>query len=201
MALRHSLETDLSGVERERLHLRARRDPLANGPDLVARRRPAGHHPRREKDVDDATARRGKRRPHLTRLRAAAAGQRDDSDDAGRRRTTQLSELRNSSTENAVSVCSFALPREPSATETRAIVSASGASTTFTKSNGPSVAHWWTTFAPSSSTSRFTSRSRSGFAFKVCTPWAVRVDSMMYVGIVPPRPDSRRLVVVEQRGA
>jgi len=80
---------------------------------------------------------------------------------------------------NAVSVCSLALPRAPSATDTRAIVSASGASTMFTKSYGPSVAHWCTTFAPSSSTSRLTSRSRSGFAFRVCTPWAVRLESMM----------------------
>ena len=48
---------------------------------------------------------------------------------------------RNSSIESAESVCSFALPRAPSATETRAIVASSGASTTFTKSNGPSVAH------------------------------------------------------------
>jgi hypothetical protein len=50
---------------------------------------------------------------------------------------------------------------------------------TFTKSNGPSVAHWWSTRAPSSSTSRFTSRSRSGFDFSVWTPWTVRVDSRM----------------------
>ena len=41
----------------------------------------------------------------------------------------------------AVKVWSFALPRAPSAIDTRAIVAASGASTTFTKSNGPSVAH------------------------------------------------------------
>src|SRR5438128_2918436 len=114
---------------------------------------------------------------------------------------SQPTELRKSSTESAVSVCSFALPRAPRATETRAIVSASGASTTLTKSKGPRVAHWCMTLAPSSSTSRFTSRSRSGFAFRVWTPWAVRVDSMMYVGIAPPRRVSRRLVEVEQRGA
>ena len=53
-------------------------------------------------------------------------------------------------------------PRAPSATETRAIVAVSGASTTLTKSNSPSVAHWWSTFAPSSSTSRLTSCSRAG---------------------------------------
>src|SRR5207244_4020764 len=116
-------------------------------------------------------------------------------------RRLQLNELRNSSTESAVRVCSFALPRAPSATDTRAIVSASGASTTLMKSNGPSVAHWCKTLAPSSSTSRLTSRRRSGFAFSVCTPCAVRLDSMMYVGIAPPRRVSRRLVEVEQRGA
>jgi len=80
---------------------------------------------------------------------------------------------------SAVSVWSFALPRAPRAIDTRAIVAASGASTTFTKSNGPSVAHWCKTLAPSSSTSLFTSRSRSGFDFSVCTPCAVRLDSMM----------------------
>ena len=44
--------------------------------------------------------------------------------------------------ERAETVWIFALPRAPSATETRAIVASSGASTTFTKSNGPRVAHW-----------------------------------------------------------
>ena len=43
-------------------------------------------------------------------------------------------------------------------------VAASGASTMFRKSYGPTIAHWWSTFAPSSSTSRLTSRMRSGFA-------------------------------------
>ena len=106
---------------------------------------------------------------------------------------------------SAVSVCSCALPRAPSATETRAIVAASGASTTLTKSNGPSVAHWWTTFAPSSSTSLLTSRSRAGFDLSVWTPCAVRLDSRMYVGIAPPRSGRRdytgRLVVVDERAA
>ena len=86
---------------------------------------------------------------------------------------------RKSSIDIAVTVWIRALPRAPSATETFAIVFSSGASTTFTKSNGPSVAHWCSTFAPSSSTSRLTSRSRSGFDFSVCTPWAVRLVSMM----------------------
>ena len=40
--------------------------------------------------------------------------------------------------------------------DARAIVSMSGASTTFTKSNSPSVAHWWSTLTPSSSMSRLT---------------------------------------------
>jgi hypothetical protein len=49
----------------------------------------------------------------------------------------------------------------------------------FTKSKGPRHAHWCSTFAPSSSTSAFTSRSRPGFDFSVCTPCAVRVVSRM----------------------
>ena len=80
---------------------------------------------------------------------------------------------------SAVSVRIFVLPRAPSATETRAIVAASGASTMFTKSYSPRVAHWWTTLAPNSSTSWFTSRSRSGFALSVWTPCAVRLESRM----------------------
>jgi hypothetical protein len=76
----------------------------------------------------------------------------------------------NSSIVSAVSVRIFVEPRAPSATETRAIVAASGASTTLTKSYSPNVAHWCTTLAPSSSTSRFTSRNRSGFDFSVWTP-------------------------------
>ena len=103
----------------------------------------------------------------------------------------------------AVNVCSFALPRAPSATETLAIVAASGASTTFTKSKGPSVAHWCRTRAPSSSTSLLTSRSRAGFDLSVCTPCAVRLDSRMYVGMAPPRSGRRaytgQLVVIEER--
>src|SRR2546423_14542731 len=77
----------------------------------------------------------------------------------------------------------------------------------FTKSNSPRVAHWCSTFAPSSSTSRLTSRSRSGFDFSVCTPCAVRVESMRYVGIAPPPRSGGRaynpggLVEVEERGA
>ena len=73
---------------------------------------------------------------------------------------------------------SFALPRAPSASETFATVAASGASTMFTKSYSPSVAHWCSTCAPSSSTSRFTSRNRLGFAFSVWTPCGVSVVSI-----------------------
>src|SRR5438067_5335625 len=78
-------------------------------------------------------------------------------------------------------------PRAASATDTRAIVAVSGASTTLTKSKSPSVDHWCSTLAPSSSTSRFTSRRRSGFDRSVCTPWAVSVVSRMYVGMAAPR--------------
>lgn len=79
--------------------------------------------------------------------------------------------------------CSFALPRAPSATETFAMVTSSGASTTFTKSYSPSEAHWWSTFAPISSTSRLTSRSRAGLACSVWIPFSVSVVSMRYVGM------------------
>src|SRR5205823_5155724 len=179
-----------------------RRQPSAHRRDLGASRLLAGHHPCREVDRDVAFPRRDKPSGHLAGLLLRAATGDDCGQQTGRRGAAhQLSELRNSSTESAVRVCSFALPRAPSATETRAMVSASGASTTFTKSNGPSVAHWCITLAPSSSTSLLTSRSRSGFALSVWTPWAVRLESMMYVGIAPPRRDSRRLVVIEQRGA
>src|SRR3954471_1181424 len=107
---------------------------------------------------------------------------------------------------SAVSVRIFVLPRAPSATDTRAIVAESGASTTFTKSYSPSVAHWWMTLAPSSSTSLLTSRSRSGFAFNVCTPCDVRLERRMYVAIeAPPRSGvrlySRSLIDVQHRGA
>src|SRR4051794_20909973 len=107
---------------------------------------------------------------------------------------------------SAVSVRIFVLPRAPSATETRAMVAESGASTTFTKSYSPRVAHWCTTLAPSSSTSLFTSRRRSGFAFSVCTPCGVRLERRMYVAIrIPPRSGARLysggLVDVEHRRA
>jgi G6PDH family F420-dependent oxidoreductase len=88
-----------------------------------------------------------------------------------------------SSTGISGSDSSFALPRAPRATETRATVTSSGASTMLTKSYSPSAAHWWSTFAPISSTSRFTSRRRSGFACSVCTPFSVSVVSIRYVGI------------------
>src|SRR5579859_831511 len=77
-----------------------------------------------------------------------------------------------------------------------------------TKSNCPSEIHWWSTLAPSSSTSRFTSRSRSGCDWSVRRPWSVSVVSMRYVGIGPPSVPGARLyrhpcglVVVEQRRA
>ena len=73
---------------------------------------------------------------------------------------------------------SFALPLAPSATETFAIVRSSGASTMFTKSYSPRLAHWWRTLAPISSTSRLTSRRRPGFACSVWTPFSVSVVSI-----------------------
>ena len=90
---------------------------------------------------------------------------------------------RKSSTEISGSDSSFALPRAPSATDTFAMVTSSGASTMLTKSYPPSAAHWWSTFAPISSTSRFTSRSRAGFACSVWIPFSVSVVSIRYVGI------------------
>jgi len=63
------------------------------------------------------------------------------------------------------------------------MVRSSGASTMLTKSYFPKAAHWWTTFAPISSTSWLTSRSRPGFACSVWTPFSLRVESIRYVGI------------------
>ena len=50
---------------------------------------------------------------------------------------------------------------------------------TLPKSHSPSVAHWWRTCAPSSSTSLFTSRSRSGLDLSVWTPCVLSVESRM----------------------
>src|SRR5437016_4638619 len=91
-------------------------------------------------------------------------------------------------------------PRAPRATEILAIVAVSGASTTLTKSNAPSVAHWWSTLAPSSSTSWFTCRRRSGFDLSVCTPCWLRVDRRTKTGI-PLGAYSGGLVDVEKRAA
>src|SRR6478672_6041053 len=90
---------------------------------------------------------------------------------------------RNSSISSAGSVSIFVEPRAPRPTDTFATVAISGASTTFTKSNLPSVAHWWSTLHPSSSTSLLTSRSRSGFDLSVVTPCCVSVDRRMKMGI------------------
>ena len=100
-----------------------------------------------------------------------------------RRARPYVSVPRKSSIEIRGSDSSFALPRAPSATDTFAIVTSSGASTMLTKSYPPSAAHWWSTFAPISSTSRFTSRSRAGFACSVWIPFSVSVVSIRYVGI------------------
>src|ERR1041384_1785914 len=76
----------------------------------------------------------------------------------------------------------------------------------FTKSNGPTEAHWWRTFAPSSSASRLTSRSRSGFDCSVCRAWSGSVGRIRERGMAAPfRADERsysepgRLVLVEER--
>ena len=71
------------------------------------------------------------------------------------------------------------MPREPSSSDTRAIVFSSGASTTLTKSKRPSVAHCALTVAPSCSISLLTSRMRCGLFLTVWTPSGVSVESMM----------------------
>ena len=78
---------------------------------------------------------------------------------------------------DSVSYC--AVPRDPSSSDTRAIVDSSGASTTFTKSKRPSVAHCALTLAPSCSSSRLTSRMRCGLFLIVATPSGVSFESMM----------------------
>src|SRR5881227_2523276 len=81
----------------------------------------------------------------------------------------------------ALRVSYLAVPRDPSSSETRAMVFSSGASTTLTKSKCPSVAHCALTVAPSCSISRLTSLMREGLFLMVWTPSGVRVESMMYV--------------------
>ena len=87
-----------------------------------------------------------------------------------RRTAPQASVPRNSSISSAGNVSIRVEPRDPSATETLAMVATSGASTMLTKSNSPSVAHWWSTRAPSSSMSLLTCSRRSGFDLSVWTP-------------------------------
>src|SRR5206468_2386376 len=82
----------------------------------------------------------------------------------------------------SVSICT--VPRAPSPTETRAIVSASFASTMFTKSYRPRVAYCATTRAPSCSISLLTSLMRRGLDCSVFTPAAVTLVSSTYVAIV-----------------
>src|SRR6185312_9252527 len=90
---------------------------------------------------------------------------------------------RNSSISSAGSVSMWVEPRALSETDTLATAAMSGASTTLTKSNSPSVAHWCRTRQPSSSTSLFTWRRRSGFDLRVWTPCWVSVDRRMKIGI------------------
>jgi hypothetical protein len=70
------------------------------------------------------------------------------------------------------------VPRDPSSSDTRAIVFSSGASTTFTKSKRPSTAHCAFTVTPSCSISLFTSRMRCGLLLIVWTPSGVSVLSI-----------------------
>jgi len=80
---------------------------------------------------------------------------------------------------SAGSVSILTEPRAAIEIDALAIVSTSGASTTLTKSNSPSVAHWWSTRTPSSSMSLLTWRRRSGVAFRVWTPCCVSVERRM----------------------
>src|SRR5262249_53198582 len=64
----------------------------------------------------------------------------------------------NSSSGRAAIVMPAIPPRAPSSTDTREIVALSGASTTVTKSYGPSTAYWATTRAPMRFTSALTFR-------------------------------------------
>src|SRR6478609_2007390 len=77
----------------------------------------------------------------------------------------------------------FVEPRALRAIETLATVAMSGASTMFTKSNSPRVAHWCSTLQPNSSTSALTCRRRSGFDLMVWTPCCVSVERRMKIGI------------------
>src|SRR3954447_8265301 len=89
----------------------------------------------------------------------------------------------NSSTGIATSDSYLAVPRDPSSSDTLAMVCSSGASTMFTKSKRPRVAHCALTVAPSCSTSLFTSRMRVGLFFTVWTPSGVSVLSSTKVGM------------------
>ena len=89
--------------------------------------------------------------------------------------------------EIAGSVWLFIVPREPSSTDTFAIVLSSGASMMVMKSYWPSVAHCSLTVTPSCSTSLLTSWTRLGLFFRVRTPSGVRLVSITKVGICPPQ--------------
>src|SRR3954466_4975519 len=91
----------------------------------------------------------------------------------------------------ALSVSKRPVPRDPSSSDTRAIVVSSGASTIETKSKRPRTDHWALTVAPSCSTSVLTSRMRCGLFLTVWTPSGVSVESMMNVGIALLLPDPR----------
>ena len=88
-----------------------------------------------------------------------------------------------SSTGIATSDSYRAVPREPSSSDSLAMVFSSGASMMFTKSKRPSTAHWALTVAPSCSISLLTSRMRCGLFLSVWTPYGVRVLNITKVGI------------------
>src|SRR3972149_854699 len=84
-----------------------------------------------------------------------------------------LTFLANCSMGMAGSVMMERVPRDPSSTEMRAMVSLSGASTTFTKSYIPRTAYWLRPFPPMPPISLFTSLIRLGVGFPVFRPWSV----------------------------
>src|SRR5262249_47961320 len=96
------------------------------------------------------------------------------------------SDFAKSSVGIAASVWLLIVPREPSSTETLAMVLSSGASMIVMKSYWPSVAHCSLTLTPSCSTSLLTSWTREGLFFNVSTPSEVRLVSITYVGMSAP---------------
>src|SRR5262249_1885758 len=86
----------------------------------------------------------------------------------------------NSSSGMAAIVIPATPPRAPSSTDTREIVALSGASTTVTKSYGPSTAYCATTRAPIRSTSALTLRIHPGRSRSTLRPDSDSVLSITY---------------------